>query len=217
MCWRGCTSCPRVTAATGSEGGRSAGGGDQLRPGRRAAPAAGTAPCVTAGGGNACARPSQVSRRSGSGCRRPSSPRGRPAARHWSRRRRRGRRRGPHPQYAELEREATDRVFVLLVEFGDERHPDYRDVDTDPDWPGPARFDGPRHNAIPEPDRTVDNSTIWEPDFGREYFEELYFGTGEGVESLKTYYETQSSGRYSVEGTVTDWVRVPYNEARYGR
>ena len=131
--------------------------------------------------------------------------------------RRRGHRRGPHPQYVELEREATDRVFVLLVEFGDERHPDYPDVDTDPDWPGPARFDGPRHNEIPEPDRTVDNSTIWEPDFGREYFEELYFGTGEGVESLKTYYETQSSGRYSVEGTVTDWVRVPYNEARYGR
>ena len=81
----------------------------------------------------------------------------------------------------------------------------------------PQRYDGPAFNEIPEPDRTVDNSTIWEPDFGREYFEELYFGTGEGVESLKTYYETQSSGRYSVEGTVTDWVRVPYNEARYGR
>src|SRR5680860_157942 len=29
--------------------------------------------------------------------------------------------------------------------------------------------------------------------------------------------ETQSSGRYSVEGTVSDWVKVPFNEARYGR
>ena len=43
----------------------------------------------------------------------------------------------------------------------------------------------------------------------------MYFGTG--ANSLKTYYERQSSGRYSVDGTVTDWVKVPYNEARYGR
>ena len=124
---------------------------------------------------------------------------------------------GDRDQYVELAREQTDRVFVALVEFGDERHPDYPDQDTDPEWPGPARFDGPRHNEIPEPDRTVDNSTIWEPDFSREYFEQLYFGEGEGVESLRTYYERQSSGRYSVDGVVTDWVRVPYNEARYGR
>ncbi len=40
---------------------------------------------------------------------------------------------------------------------------------------------------------------------------------GAGVESLKTYYERQSSGRYSVDGQVTDWVKVPFNEARYGR
>ena len=120
-------------------------------------------------------------------------------------------------QYVELAREQTDRVFVALVEFGNERHPDYPDQDTDPDTPGPARFDGPLHNEIPEPDRRVDNSTIWQPDFSREYFDELYFGTGRGVESMKTYYERQSSGRYSIEGTTTDWVRVPYNEARYGR
>ena len=36
-------------------------------------------------------------------------------------------------------------------------------------------------------------------------------------ESLKNYYEKQSSGRYSVAGTVTDWVKVQFNEARYGR
>lgn len=120
-------------------------------------------------------------------------------------------------QYVELSREQTDRVFVLLVEFGNERHPSYPDQDTDPDTPGPARFDGPLANEIPEPDRTVDNSTIWEPDFSRDYFQGLYFGTGRGVESMKTYYERQSSGRYSVEGQVTDWVKVPYNEARYGR
>ncbi|SDR83431.1 immune inhibitor A [Paraoerskovia marina] len=117
-------------------------------------------------------------------------------------------------QYVELEREATDRIFVILAEFGDERHPDYPDQDTDPTTPGPLVFDGPQVNQIPEPDRSKDNSTIWQEDFSQEHFDDLYFGDDE---SLRTYYETQSSGRYSVEGTVTDWVKVKYNEARYGR
>jgi immune inhibitor A len=128
--------------------------------------------------------------------------------------------RGPNRrknQYVELSREQTDRVFVLLVEFGNERHPDYPDQDTSPDTPGPARFDGPLHNEIPEPDRTVDNSTIWQPDSSQEFFDNLYFGTGRNVESMKTYYEKQSSGRYSIDGEVTDWVKVRFNEARYGR
>ena len=34
---------------------------------------------------------------------------------------------------------------------------------------------------------------------------------------MARYYESQSSGRYSVEGQVTEWVKVPFNEARYGR
>lgn len=120
-------------------------------------------------------------------------------------------------QYVELERETTDRIFVILAEFGDERHPSYPDVDSNPNWPGPLFFDGPRHNEIPEPDRSVDNSTIWRADYSAEYYRHLYFGAGDGVESVKTYFETQSSGRYSVDGTVTDWVRVRYNGARYGR
>ena len=61
--------------------------------------------------------------------------------------------RGGRDQYVELENEGTDRVFTLLVEFGNQRHPDYPDQDTDPDTPGPARFDGPLHNEIPEPNR----------------------------------------------------------------
>jgi len=117
-------------------------------------------------------------------------------------------------RYVELARQKTDKIFVVLAEFGDERHPDFPDQDTDPATPGPIRFDGPRVNEIPEPDRSVDNSTVWRPNFSREYFEELYFGEGE---SVKNYFETQSSGRYSVTGKVTDWVRVRYNQARYGR
>jgi len=117
-------------------------------------------------------------------------------------------------QYVELGREATDRIFVVLTDFGNTRHPDYPDVDTSAGTPGPITWDGPAVNEIPEPNRAVDNSTVWRSDFSSAYFQDLYFG---GPESLRDYYETQSSGRYSVAGTVTDWVRVTYNEARYGR
>ena len=105
---------------------------------------------------------------------------------------------------------------MILAEFGNER---------DPRYPGPghrpghrrdrSRFDGPLHNQIPQPDRAVDNSTVWQPDFNQDVLPGPVLRSA--VESLKNYYETQSSGRYSVDGTVTDWVKVQYNEARYGR
>jgi immune inhibitor A len=117
-------------------------------------------------------------------------------------------------QYVELSREKTDRIFVVLAEFGNQRHPSYPDQDTAPNVPGPATFEGPLHNAIPAPDRSVDNSTVWQADYNRKHYEDMYFGAGN---SVKKYYEKQSSGRYSVSGTVTDWVKVQYNEARYGR
>ncbi|MEV5354087.1 immune inhibitor A domain-containing protein [Streptomyces sp. NPDC093516] len=107
-------------------------------------------------------------------------------------------------KYVELGREKTDKIFTILVEFGDK---------TDPRYGGTA---GPLHNQIPKPDRKKDNSTAWRADYDRDYFQDLYFGSGKGVDSVKTYYEKQSSGRYSVEGEVSDWVKVPYNEARYG-
>ncbi|GAA2259307.1 immune inhibitor A [Streptomyces atrovirens] len=107
-------------------------------------------------------------------------------------------------KYVELGREKTDKIFTILVEFGDE---------IDSRYGGDA---GPLHNRIAKPDRKVDNSTAWQEDYDQQHFEDLYFGSGKGVDSVKTYYEKQSSGRYSVEGEVSDWVKVPYNEARYG-
>ncbi|AWW39352.1 MULTISPECIES: immune inhibitor A domain-containing protein [Streptomyces] len=107
-------------------------------------------------------------------------------------------------KYVELGREKTDKIFTILVEFGDK---------TDPRYGGTA---GPLHNQIAKPDRKKDNSTAWQADYDQQHFEDLYFGSGKGVDSVKTYYEKQSSGRYSVEGEVSDWVKVPYNEARYG-
>ncbi|MBZ9642739.1 immune inhibitor A domain-containing protein [Streptomyces sp. PSKA30] len=105
-------------------------------------------------------------------------------------------------KYVELGREKTDKIFTVLVEFGDQIDSRY------------GGTPGPLHNQIAEPDRTQDNSTAWQADYNREHFQDLYFG--EGTASMKTYYEKQSSGRYSIEGEVTDWVKVPYNEARYG-
>ncbi|MGW3951376.1 immune inhibitor A domain-containing protein [Streptomyces sp. NPDC004752] len=107
-------------------------------------------------------------------------------------------------KYVELGREKTDKIFTILVEFGDQ---------ADPRYGGSA---GPLHNAIGAPDRTKDNSTDWKSDYNQKHYEDLYFGTGKATESLKKYYEKQSSGRYSVDGEVSDWVKVPYNEARYG-
>jgi immune inhibitor A len=107
-------------------------------------------------------------------------------------------------KYVELGREKTDKIFTILVEFGDK---------TDSRYGGTP---GPLHNTIAAPDRSKDNSTAWQADYNRKHYEDLYFGTGEDTESVKKYYEKQSSGRYSVDGEVSDWVKVPYNEARYG-
>ncbi|MFC6288369.1 immune inhibitor A domain-containing protein [Nocardioides sp. GCM10027113] len=123
-------------------------------------------------------------------------------------------------QEVPLELEGTDRIFVVLAEFGDQRYEtatDKRFVDDAakrgfplPD-PQPQRFDGPLHNQIPEPDRSVDNTTLWQEDYSRQHYEDMYFNR------MAAYYEEQSSGRYTVEGDVTEWVKVPYNQALYGR
>jgi immune inhibitor A len=120
-------------------------------------------------------------------------------------------------QYVELAREKTDKIFVVLAEFGDERHGDFPDLDPDPRDNPASTFDGPLHNKIAQPDRTKDNSTIWQADYSREHYEKLYFDDKTLGNSVKAYFERQSSGRYSVDGHVGDWVKVRYNEARYGR
>jgi immune inhibitor A len=101
----------------------------------------------------------------------------------------------------------TDPIFTMLVNFGDK---------TDPRAGGAA---GPVVNQIPEPDRnwdgssTDDNSTLWRPDFHREHYMDMFYGEGE---SFRDFYLKQSGGRYTVNGDVSDWITVPYNEARYG-
>ncbi|NUR07199.1 MAG: M6 family metalloprotease domain-containing protein [Nocardioidaceae bacterium] len=93
------------------------------------------------------------------------------------------------------------RVFSILSEFGDQTVGKYG---------GGA---GPLHNQIPQPDRTKDNSTVWSPDFDRAHYDQMFNGAGE---SFKSFYRDLSGGRYTADGTVEDWVKVPFNAAYYG-
>jgi immune inhibitor A len=107
-------------------------------------------------------------------------------------------------QYVELAREGEDSIWTVIAEFGNAIHPSY------------GGTPGPLHNQIPQPDRSVDNTTIWTPDFSQPYYQELLFSEAPGAISMRNFYIEQSSNRYTVNGDVTDWVQVPYNEARYG-
>ncbi|MEQ7008162.1 immune inhibitor A domain-containing protein [Actinopolymorpha sp. B17G11] len=104
--------------------------------------------------------------------------------------------------YAQVSMEKTDKIFTILTAFGDQ---------TDPRTGGSP---GPVANEIAEPDRRRDNTTSWAADFSRDYYLDLFFG--QDGESMSTFYRAQSQGRYTVAGDVSDWVQLPYNEARYG-
>jgi immune inhibitor A len=104
-------------------------------------------------------------------------------------------------KYYEASVTGTGRLFTILSEFGTEGS---GKLGTTP---------GPKHNEIPEPDRTVNNSTHWSPDFNTPYYEDLFFGAGE---SFADFYTKQSAGNYTVAGEVSDWVTVPGNASTYG-
>ena len=107
-------------------------------------------------------------------------------------------------QYVELEREGEDSIWTVVGEFGTLAHPQL------------GGLPGPLHNQIPQPNRAVDNTTIWTPDFSRAYYETLLFDDAPGAVSMRNFYKEVSSNRYAVNGDVTDWVQVPFNEAFYG-
>src|SRR6478735_4012777 len=107
-------------------------------------------------------------------------------------------------KFVELDRQGEDTIWTLLGDFGNQ---------INPTTGGTA---GPVHNQIPEPDRSVDNSTIWTKDFSQKYFNDLLFSGKKNAISMRNFYLEQSSGRYTVNGTVENYVTVPYNEARYG-
>ncbi len=82
-------------------------------------------------------------------------------------------------------------------------------------WTVPGEFPDYPHNSIPEPDRSVDNSSLWVDDFSEAYFDEILYARGDGVNSMAEYFLEQSSGRYTVDGDCVDWVMVPQTHEVY--
>ncbi|MCM2309923.1 MAG: immune inhibitor A [Steroidobacteraceae bacterium] len=95
-------------------------------------------------------------------------------------------------QYVELTREGEGAIWTVLGEFTDLQH-----------------------NTLPEPDRTVNNTDIWVPDFSRAYFVDMLFNEAPGANSMRNFYIEQSANRYAVFGDVTDWVPVPNDHLYY--
>ncbi len=114
-------------------------------------------------------------------------------------------------QFVELAFEGEDQILTLLAEFGDgdptHNHGTFGSITHTGDaWP---------HNNIPEPDRDVDNTTIWVEDFSQDHYDNLLYNKTQ-VPSMANWYLAASDGRYSVDGYVSDWVTVPNNPAAYG-
>lgn len=95
-------------------------------------------------------------------------------------------------QYVELAREGEGVIWTVLGEFADLQH-----------------------NTMPAPDRVVNNTDIWVPDFSRDYFMDLLFNDAPGANSMRNFYIEQSSNRYTVHGDVTNWVAVSGDAATY--
>ncbi|MGM0873481.1 MAG: immune inhibitor A domain-containing protein [Bacillota bacterium] len=89
----------------------------------------------------------------------------------------------------------TDKVLVLLTEFSDLKH-----------------------NNV-----TQEEGYMYADDFNREHYEQLMFGdqefklfNGDEVKTFKQFYEEQSGGSYTVDGTVSEWLTVPGTAKEYG-
>jgi immune inhibitor A len=99
----------------------------------------------------------------------------------------------------------TAQLLTFLVQFGD--------TNTNSAFEGQT---GPTHNRIPEPG-VSDNSTYWESDFSPEHYKEMFFSglEDQNGESFAGAYDEMSSGRFKLEGDVSDWVQLDKSEASY--
>lgn len=91
--------------------------------------------------------------------------------------------------------ERKDRILVLLIDY--------------PDYP---------HNSI-----KPGESDMYYKDYSHQHYQDMIFGdkgytgpNGENVISMKQYYEQQSGGSYTIEGTVAGWYRAAHDAAYYG-
>ncbi|MFS0864839.1 immune inhibitor A domain-containing protein [Fredinandcohnia sp. 179-A 10B2 NHS] len=89
----------------------------------------------------------------------------------------------------------SDKVLVLKIDF-----PDYK------------------QSSI-----TKEETDMWYEDYTRDHFQNMIFGkdgyegpNGENFISMKQYYEQQSGGSYTVDGTVAGWYTADHPAAYYG-
>ncbi|RAP75152.1 immune inhibitor A domain-containing protein [Paenibacillus montanisoli] len=89
----------------------------------------------------------------------------------------------------------TDKVLVLAIDF-----PDY-----------------------PKSSITKEETDMFYEDYTHEHFQNMIFGpngytgpNGKNMISMKQYYEAQSGGSYTVEGTVAGWYTADHPAAYYG-
>jgi immune inhibitor A len=119
-------------------------------------------------------------------------------------------------QWAQYGLQASDQLLSFLVEFGDGSTGGKGGKAKGGSSDGSTS--GPLHNQIPEPDRSTDNSTYWKSDFNRQHYMDMFFNgmAEQGGESFKQIYQEMSSGRYTVDGDVSEWVKVAKPESAYG-
>jgi len=99
-------------------------------------------------------------------------------------------------KYVQHSLETTEQMTIALIDFSDLKH-----------------------NSIPEPDRSVDNSTYWTPDFTVQHYRDMLFAPGGGSygkPSLRDFYQELSSGRFAWDGQVSNWTPVAGTQADYG-
>ncbi|MED3623199.1 immune inhibitor A [Neobacillus thermocopriae] len=89
----------------------------------------------------------------------------------------------------------TDKVLVLLVETEDFKH-----------------------NQVVQ-----EEGYMYADDFSKQHYENLLFGdqeftlfNGEKIKTFKQFYEEQSGGSYTVDGTVSEWLTIPGSLKDYG-
>ncbi|HEX3014920.1 MAG TPA: immune inhibitor A domain-containing protein [Desulfobacteria bacterium] len=101
----------------------------------------------------------------------------------------------PNAQALPLDSTAqVGKILVLLVEFGQ-----------DP---------GPLAGNLPQP--ADPNRDYWVANFDNDHYTKMLFDKTPGANSLANFYLAQSDGRFSVDGKVYGWIKLPYSEAYYG-
>jgi immune inhibitor A len=80
-------------------------------------------------------------------------------------------------------------------------------------------FSDYQHGQIPQPDRSVDNSTYWSADVSPQHYEDMLFSNGGasyGHASMRDLYLQLSSGRFTWTGQVSEWVKINATAAELG-